>query len=381
MSLEFEEYKARKIVNVHRHTDPWFWDKYSAMPYIGCRSGCTFCYLRGGTYLGRRDPNLFDSHIRVKINAAERLRTELATLEPDVIACGDWQQPAEERYRLSRKMLEVVSDLQFPLLIIERSQLITHDLDLIVEINRRTWAAVIFSFSNLDNDLKRRFEPRSSGLKGRLQAMEKVAEAGIQVGTALMPVIPFVGDGSHHLEAVVRATRDHGGRFVLVGGLTMAGEQARRVLNAMRQMDPALEEKLRSLYGWPVGGKPGYSPAQSYSAKLGQTVRELCSRYGLKDRMPRYTGTGLLAVNKRIAEYLFLKMYDLELAMAKQYRIWAYRKAAWAVDELPYSIAQLYHDGGESGLRKLPGIGQSIAGEIIWWLQKNTVMNKREELL
>jgi DNA polymerase/3'-5' exonuclease PolX len=66
--------------------------------------------------------------------------------------------------------------------------------------------------------------------------------------------------------------------------------------------------------------------------------------------------------------------------MAKQYRIWAYRKAAWTVDELPYSIVQLYHDSGVSGLRELPGIGKSLAGEISWWLQKNNGNNKREEL-
>ena len=49
MNLKFQEYNARKIVNVHKHVDgPWFWGKYTAHPYVGCRSGCDFCYLRGG---------------------------------------------------------------------------------------------------------------------------------------------------------------------------------------------------------------------------------------------------------------------------------------------------------------------------------------------
>jgi len=34
--LEFREHRARKVVNVHRHVDgPWFWDRYSAHPYVG----------------------------------------------------------------------------------------------------------------------------------------------------------------------------------------------------------------------------------------------------------------------------------------------------------------------------------------------------------
>jgi hypothetical protein len=68
-------------------------------------------------------------------------------------------------------------------------------------------------------------------------------------------------------------------------------------------------------------------------------LRELCARHGLLDRMPRYVAPGPLAANKRIAERLFLRTYDLELEEAQDYSIWAYRKAAWAVDEWPESIA------------------------------------------
>jgi hypothetical protein len=44
--------------------------------------------------------------------------------------------------------------------------------------------------------------------------------------------------------------------------------------------------------------------------------------------MPRYIAPGPLAANKRIAERLFLRPYDLELEQADDHRIWAYRKAA-----------------------------------------------------
>lgn len=374
MNLEFQEYRPRKIVNIHKHVDgPWFWGKYSAHPYIGCRSGCEFCYSRGSHYLGRRDPDTFDTLIQVKINAVELLRQELPRLEHEVIACGDWQQPAEERYCLSRGMLEVVHDLGFPLYIVERSPLLTRDLDLLVDINRRSWVGVTFSMSSLDPTLKRAFEPRSPGVKRRLQAMRKLAEAGILVGTSLMPVFPFVGDDEAHLRDVVCATRDHGGSFVLGGALTMDGVQAERSLAVARRMDAALEARWRELYNWEAGGKPSYGPPRAYNARLGLIIRELCARHGLLDRMPRYVAPGPLAVNKRVAERLFLKTYDLELEQAADYRIWAYRKAAWTVDEWPESVTELHALRGEAGLRELPGIGKSLAGEIARWLQENAV--------
>jgi len=178
---------------------------------VGCRSGCEFCYLRGGRYLGRRDPDTFDTLIQVKVNAVELLR---------------------------------------------------------------------------------------------------------------------VGDDEGHLEDAVHATKDHGGSFMLSSELTMSGVQAQRALAAARRFDPALEARWRELYNWEVGGKPNYTPPRVYNVRLALMVRELCARHGLLDRMPRYVAPGPLAVNKHIAERLFLKTYDLELEEAKDYRIWAYRKAA-----------------------------------------------------
>ena len=370
MQLTYQEYSTRKIVNVHRHVDgPWFWTRYRATPYVGCRSGCEFCFLRGGRYLGRRDPDTLDTVIQVKTNAAELLRKELSRLEPDVIACGDWQRPAEDRYRLSRSMLEVVLELGFPLLVVERSPLLTRDLDLLTEINRRSWVGVLYSLSSVDPTLNRAFEPRGPGMARRLAAMETLAAAGILVGTALMPIIPFAGDDEAHLDAAVRVTRDHGGSFVLAGGLTMEGPQAARTLDAARRLDPGLEASWRRLYAWGEAGQPRYGPPASYGSRLGLTVRDLCARHGLRDRMPRYIAPGPLAPNKRIAERLFLTTYDLELAQADESRIWAYRKAAWTVDEWTESVAAIYHARGEAGLQMLPNIGRGLAAEIARWLR------------
>jgi DNA repair photolyase len=371
MKLAFQEYEPKKIVNVHRHVDgPWFWGKYSAHPYIGCRSGCEFCYSRGSRYLGRREPDTFDTLIQVKVNAVELLRKELSRLPVEVIAAGDWQQPAEDCYQLSRGMLEVVHQLGFPLFIVERSPLLLRDLDLLVDINRKHWVVVVLSISNLDPTLKYAFEPRSPGVKRRLQTMQQLADAGILVGTGLMPILPFVGDDEAHLEDVIRATKDYGGKFIMAGGLTMDGVQAERTLHAAIEYDPSLEKRMRELYRWSIDGKPQYSPPQGYNARLGLLVRELCTRHGLLDRMPRYIQPGPLAVNKRISERLFLRTYDLELEGGSQYQIWAYRKAAWAVDECSESISEIFRMKGSEGLQELPGIGKSISAQIVKWLQE-----------
>ena len=183
-----------------------------------------------------------------------------------------------------------------------------------------------------------------------------------------MPVIPFAGDDESHLEDLIMAVRDHGGRCVLSGGLTMNGVQAERTLAAATRYDPALEEKWRKFYRWPPGGQPTYGPPRDYNARLGLKVRELCNKHGISDRMPRYVLPGANAVNKHIAAKLFMRTYDLELEMAIDQRIWAYRKAAWTIDEMPENIATIYTSLGTRGLTALPGIGERLAGQIAAWL-------------
>lgn len=84
--------------------------------------------------------------------------------------------------------------------------------------------------------------------------------------------------------------------------------------------------------------------------------------------MPRYIPPGPLGVNKRIAERLFLHAYDLDLELADPRRVWAYRKAAWTVDEWPESVDAIAGARGAAGLRALPGVGDSISRLIVSWL-------------
>src|SRR3970282_784440 len=113
----------------------------------------------------------------------------------------------------------------------------------------------------------------------------------------------------------------------------------------------------RRMYGWQPEGEPRYGPPREFAARLGRMVRELCEKHGLRDRTPRYIPAGPLAVNKRLAEQLFLKTYDLELERAATQAVWAFRKAAWAVDELASRVDDLYRGQGLAGLESVAGIG------------------------
>jgi DNA repair photolyase len=232
-------------------------------------------------------------------------------------------------------------------------------MDLLTAINETSFAAVLFSVSFTGpKQLKNAFEPRSPAVKLRFKAMEQLTGNNIVTGTAFMPILPFVADSDSDLEDVIKMTADSGGRFVLAGGLTLSGYERERYMNVIRMNYPEVIERYNDLY------KGNYRPAGDYWGTIACKVRELCYKHGIKDRMPRWIPESEVAQNKKVAEYLFLKVYDLELDGADTSKIWSYRKAAWAIDELTTSIRHIYTEQGLPGLVAIPNVGKSIAGEI-----------------
>ena len=126
--LTFVPYLPKTILNKGKRADHWFWSRYSAYPYIGCQHGCEFCYCREQKYSPYDDPHDFPYIVKVKQNAPELLRRALGRCPVDVVFTGDYQ-PAERKFELSRRMLEVCRDLGFPVFVLERSPLVLRDLD------------------------------------------------------------------------------------------------------------------------------------------------------------------------------------------------------------------------------------------------------------
>jgi DNA repair photolyase len=64
------------------------------------------------------------------------------------------------------------------------------------------------SLTTLDDDLKRRMEPRTAGPKQRLRIVQALAAARVPTGVMTAPIIPFVND--HELEAILEAAAEAG---------------------------------------------------------------------------------------------------------------------------------------------------------------------------
>ncbi len=365
----YEVYKAQSILNVHKHCDGgWFWSKYSASPYTGCEFGCTYCYARQMKYNPYKTPSQstlvpmqdeFSEHIKIKQNAIELFKRQLSKQPKDLINL-DSHQPVDAKYGYARQMLEVCADLEFPVFVNEKSPLLLRDLDVLEKIGKTSHLNVGWSIIGTEDDaVKAAFEPKSPSFKARFEAMHKLSEHGIFTGTVFMPILPFLYDTEDHIEKVVKKTKESGGKYVLEGGLTLAGQCKTYFYQALAAFDSQLIPKYDELYSNP-------KHITQEIARIHNIVAENCQKQGLTPYIPRAVGfyPKEQQINRKIAEKFYLEAREMQLSGAGGYREWAYRKAAWALDDLVRSVEDIFCHKGLEGLKAIQGIGDSLAKKI-----------------
>jgi len=219
-SVEYLPVVARRIVNrvPERSRMPF---RFTINAYRGCRHACTYCFARPThEYLGMGIGEDFERRIVVKVNAVERLRLELAdpSWSGEEIAMGtntDPYQPAEGRYRLTRGLVEVLAERTNPFSILTKSSMIIRDLELLVEAAKVTEVGVALSIGSVDDDLAACSEPGAAPPSQRLEAVAKLADAGLRPSVLVAPVLPGLSDSEESLRAVARACAEAGARNVV----------------------------------------------------------------------------------------------------------------------------------------------------------------------
>ena len=189
----FEETATKKMITKAFASD---WEggwRYTVNCYRGCVHGCTYCFARRyHEFLGYGAGTDFETKIVVKPNAPQVLREELKRTRQkmphiDFSFATDPYLPLEANYELTRKCLQVCADFRVPVGIITKSPLVTRDIDVIKSLYK---VSVYFSLPFLTKEKSNPFEPYTPVPEARFRAIETLANAGIEVGIGVAPVIP-----------------------------------------------------------------------------------------------------------------------------------------------------------------------------------------------
>jgi DNA repair photolyase len=235
--IEVYEDQSREIIARNNSPDLGF--EFSINPYRGCMHACAYCYARPThEYLSLGAGTDFDTKIAVKPKAGELLREafERPSWKGDVLIFSgvtDCYQPLEASLRLTRACLEVCCEYRNPVGIITKAPLIERDIDVLQELVRVASASVTISVPIWDEKRARAIEPQVATPRRRIQAIERLAKAGIPVGVNAAPIIPGLND--EEMPTVLTAAKE--------AGASHAGYVLLRLPGSVKDV---FEERLRA---------------------------------------------------------------------------------------------------------------------------------------
>jgi DNA repair photolyase len=291
---QFIGLEVHSVLNTPAATHMGFW---SINPYVGCEFGCMYCYARdthrwvveravgrtGGQADGLRSDNIgagpesgpsphalqdlppyrpsdlppeeaFEKEILVKSEVAEVLARTLnpAKLAGHPLVIGtatDPYQPAERRFGLTRRILEVLRSYHgLSIEIVTKSPLVTRDIDLLQAISANNEMSVNISLATADPRLARRLELRSPIPAARLRALRRLTAAGVHAGLIIAPIIPGITDDWTGLARLMEAAKEAGACYVIGSALRLGPAARHRFLPFLEREFPELYQRYRRHY-------------------------------------------------------------------------------------------------------------------------------------
>ncbi len=238
---------------------------YALNPYVGCAFGCSYCYAAFFAPFDKQES--WGDWVRVKQNAALKLTRMRRSLEDKTIymsSATDPYQPIEQRLKLTRSLLPILSERGARLVVQTRSPLVTRDIDLLSQFSE---VCVNFSITTDSDDIRKAFEPRNPPIQARLVAAASVAEAGVPVAITMTPLLP-IDDANAFAEQVAAtgATRFVSESFAPTKGHFRAGTgKSATELSATYGWDQSAYETARDVLLRELApdireGESGFSP-------------------------------------------------------------------------------------------------------------------------
>ncbi|NLV44182.1 MAG: radical SAM protein [Candidatus Hydrogenedentes bacterium] len=169
---------------------------YCLNPYVGCTHRCRYCYARFMRRFTGHSEEEWGSFVDVKVNAPEVLARQLKRSQvtgPVLIgSVCDAYQPIENRYGITRACMELLVEHNVSFSVLTKSSLVTRDIDVLARGNEKV--SVGISLPIHDEGFRKVFEPGTSTVQKRMDALKELHTHGIKTYVFIGPVLPDITD-------------------------------------------------------------------------------------------------------------------------------------------------------------------------------------------
>jgi DNA repair photolyase len=237
-------------------------------PYIGCMHKCIYCYARFmRKYSGHAEPwGLF---VDVKINAPELIKINKKYMKKSILMSSvtDPYQPIENRYKLTRKIIEKLILLQPELQIITKSDLVLRDIDLLKKFRN---CEIVMSLSFLDEKISKQLEPLASPPARRMTALKQIYNNGVKTIIFISPILPGFTDW----KTIIKKTRSFINEYWFEN-LNLYYFIKKNVYNFLKKNNPQLIKVYDEIY----------SEKNNYWNRTEQKIKEFCRKEKITGRI------------------------------------------------------------------------------------------------
>ncbi len=262
---------------------------YSMNPYQGCEHGCSYCYARNAhEYWGYSAGIDFEQKIIVKKNAPELLEKFLMNPKWQCVPLSlsgntDCYQPAEQKFRITRQLLEVCQRFRQPVGIITKNAFILKDADILTAMAKEGLVGVLMTITTFQEPLRRVMEPRTTTELQRLRVIEELSKLGVPTGVMMGPVIPGLND--HEMKNILQAASNAGATTAAYTFVRLNGSVKLVFHEWLHKHFPDRAEKVWHLIEQGHGGKVNdsrYGMRMRGEGPLAELIRQQFKKYTQK---------------------------------------------------------------------------------------------------
>lgn len=211
---------------------------YVINPYVGCSHGCKYCYASFMKRFTGHIENWGDFIDIKKCNKKIDLR-KISGKNVFLSSVTDCYNELEEKFLITRGILEQLVNSDCYLSISTKSSLILRDIDLLKQIKNLT---VSVSINTLDESFKNDMD-KASSIKSRLNTLKYLHENGIYTVLFMSPIFPYITQWKEIIEISKKYVNEY-----WFENLNLRGSYKKDILNYIKENYNELYPKYEEIY-------------------------------------------------------------------------------------------------------------------------------------
>lgn len=211
---------------------------YVINPYVGCPHACKYCYA---CFMKRFTGHDEDWGSFVDVKRCNK-KIDLKKIENKSVflsSVTDCYNPLEEKYKITRSILEQLVYANCKLSISTKSKLILRDLDLLKKMKN---LVISMSINTLDENFKNDMD-KASSIKDRLATLKELNENGIKTVLFMSPIFPYITD----FRAIIEESKEYIDEYWFEN-LNLRGTYKKVILDYIKEKYPQYYEQYIKIY-------------------------------------------------------------------------------------------------------------------------------------